>query len=131
MHKILSLLRTINDKHFLRLRADDNNNWTVCAEYTGDYEILQYTGESIPDTDEMIVDGDILEQSYFNKLNKKKIIKRYLIHYENACFKAKRIGHSPYGDTLLYFVIANAKIFDTRIIGNKFENPELLEVDNE
>lgn len=91
-------------------------------------ELLQYTGEFIHDTGEMIYEGDILEQSYLNPLNNGRIVKRYLICFENSCFKAKLIGHSPYGDTHLYFVMANAKTFDTKILGNSLKNPELLEV---
>lgn len=86
-----------------------------------------YTGEDIPDIGEMIYDGDIIEQSYISKLNEKKVVKKYLIVFEDAYYKAKLIGHSPYGDTLLHFVLANSDLFDTKIIGSKFESPELLE----
>ncbi len=121
-------IESLNSKTFIRLGTDKDNNWTVCAEHADDYEILQYTEEVIPSTGEMIYEGDILEQSYFSPLNNGRIVKRYLIYFEDACFKAKLIGHSPYGDTHLYFVIANAKKFDTKILGNSFKNPELLEV---
>nr|DAM07035.1 MAG TPA: YopX protein [Caudoviricetes sp.] len=121
-------IESINSRTFLRLGVNENNNFTVCAEHTDDYEILQYTGEVVPSTGEMIFEGDILEQSYLSPLNNKRIVKRYLICFEDACYKAKLIGHSPYGDTHLYFVIANSKTFDTKIIGDAYRNPELLEV---
>lgn len=100
------------------------DNWfCVIPETVG-----QYTGECIPDTTDRVFGHDIIEQSYINKLNDERIVKRYLISFEKGYYKAKCIGHSPYGDTLLHFMLANSKYFDTKIIGNKHDNPELLEV---
>lgn len=93
--------------------------------------LMQYTGECAPSCGEMIYDGDILEQSYISPLSGERIVKRYLIQFEDGCFKAKCIGHSPYGDTYLHFVIENGGVFEVKNIGDKFQNPELLEVENE
>ncbi len=93
--------------------------------------VEQYTGEYIPECGEMIYGDDIIEQSYINKLTNKKVIKRYHIVFEKGHYEAKCIGHSPYGDTLLHFMLANYKYFDTKIVGNKHDDPELLEVENE
>ena len=90
----------------------------------------QYTGECIPDTTEKVYEHDIIEQSYISKLNDKRVVKKYLIAFEKGHYIAKCIGHSPYGDTLLHFMLANYKYFDTKIIGNKTDNPELLEASN-
>lgn len=92
--------------------VDDNTRTHEIG--TGSYQISyetigQYTGELIPDTTDRVFWHDIIEQSYINKLNDERIVKRYLI-------------------SLLHFMLANSKYFDTKIIGNKHDNPELLEV---
>lgn len=79
-----------------------------------------YTG--LPDKNgNDICGGDILDCSYINPMSKEIVRKLYEVISEDGCFKAKCIGHSPYGDTLLYFV--NEK---GAVIGNIYENPELL-----
>jgi uncharacterized phage protein (TIGR01671 family) len=69
-----------------------------------------------------IFDGDIIDGSYTNPMSGGLVKRCYLVVFENGCFIAKQIGKSPYGDTLLYFVNHKCKV-----IGNKFDNPSLLE----
>lgn len=101
-----------------------------CEDGSDNIILMQYTGECIPDCGEMIYDGDILEQSYVSPLDGETIINRYLVCFENGCYIVKNIGHSPYGDTFLYFILnTHDGHFIVKIIGNKFDNSELLEVE--
>jgi len=76
---------------------------------------------------------DILEWSYISPLDGERIVKRYLVVFEYGHFMGKLIGHSPYGDRHLNFILEygeeNAS-FKTFIIGNEFDNLEFLEVKN-
>lgn len=83
-------------------------------------EIMQYTDLKDMHGKE-IYEGDILDCSYISPLSKEFIRRHYLITYEDGAYKAKLIWHSPYGDTWLYF--ENEK---GAVIGNIYENPELL-----
>jgi hypothetical protein len=48
-------------------------------------------------------------------------VRHYSVVFKNGNFYAELIGKSPYGDTFLYF-----KNKECQVIGNKFQNPELL-----
>lgn len=86
----------------------------------GNIVLMQYTG--LKDKNEKeIYEGDIIEGGYLNPLNNELISKKYVVEYENAQFRGKLIGHSPYGDTSLYFIKGE-------IIGNIYNNKELLEM---
>lgn len=65
-----------------------------------------------------IYEGDILDNSYINPMSQEKVTRLFEIIYEDGCHKAKCIGHSPYGDTLLYF-----KNKTSEVIGNIYESP--------
>ena len=73
----------------------------------------QFTGLKDKDGRE-IYEGDILETFVF----KIKII--YIIVFENGNFKVKELGN-PNCNLDLYDIVKN-----TKIIGNIYENPELL-----
>ena|SRR5699024_488745 len=68
-----------------------------------------------------IYEGDILDGSYTNPLTKEVVKKYYQIVYENGCYNAHAKNH-PFGSTVLYFINTKSKV-----IGNIYENPELLE----
>lgn len=68
-----------------------------------------------------IYEGDILDCSYINPMSKEIVKRLFVVEFEKGTFKVKCIGHSPYGDTLLYF--ENEKGV---VIGNIHDNPELL-----
>lgn len=88
--------------------------------YSTRYEVMQYTGlKDIKGKD--IYEGDILDGSYINPLTKKVVKKYYQVAYENGCYNAYAKNH-PFGSTVLYFI--NTK---SEVIGNIYENPELLE----
>lgn len=123
----------------IKFRAWDINNktWLKCGEMLlgylvawetdntfevlgrGDYKVMEYTGLKDEDGKE-IYEGDIIEGGYFNMLTGEFSSRKHIVKYENAQFKAELIGHTPYGDTWLQFVKG-------KIIGNIYENPELLE----
>jgi len=89
----------------------------------GEHKLMQYTG--LKDKNSVdIFDGDAADGSYINPMTGETIKRIYSVVFENGCYVAKLIGKSPYGDTQLYFV--NEKC---EVIGNIYENPELLEVE--
>jgi uncharacterized phage protein (TIGR01671 family) len=83
--------------------------------------LMQFTGLNDKKKCEIFV-GDIIDGSYINPMTKEIVKRHYLVIFENGYYIAKLIGKSPYGDTLLYFI--NEKC---EVIGNIYENPELLE----
>ncbi|AGF56443.1 putative phage protein (TIGR01671 family) [Clostridium saccharoperbutylacetonicum] len=87
----------------------------------GDNVLMQYTGLKDKNGKE-IYEGDIIDASYINPMNKEVVKKHYLIEYGEGQYKAKLIGSSPYGDTWINFI--NEK---GTVIANIYENPELLE----
>ncbi|WP_341480358.1 YopX family protein [Clostridium botulinum] len=98
-----------------------------CMPYGGNIEyefdnLMQYTGLKDIDNKE-IYEGDILQGGYANKLTGGFESRLYVVEFEKGTFKGKLIGESPYGDTWLNFL--NKKSY---VIGNIYENPELLEV---
>lgn len=68
-----------------------------------------------------IYEGDILDGSYIHPLTEQKVIRHYQVEFNRGNFYASLIGKSPYGDTILYF-----RNEQCEIIGNIYENPELL-----
>ena len=68
-----------------------------------------------------IYGGDILDCSYVNPMTGNKVERLFFVEYGKAAFMARCISHSPFGDTYLHF--ENTK---GNIIGNIYENPELL-----
>lgn len=85
-----------------------------------DVKLMQCTG--LKDIKGLsIYEGDIIEGGYLNPLTNEFLSRKYIVVYDNAEFKGELIGHSPYGDTGLRFIKGY-------VIGNIYENPELLEV---
>lgn len=80
-----------------------------------------YTGRK-DKNDKEIFKGDIIEGGYLNPLTNKFNSKKYVVDFKDATFEGRLIGHSPFGDTWLYFIQGG-------IIGNIFENQELLKGD--
>jgi uncharacterized phage protein (TIGR01671 family) len=80
----------------------------------------QYTGEK-DDFGKEIWEGDIVE---FKKINFDKTFKS-VIKYERAAFLAQVV--EPVG-TLSFVYLHTLPLYasETRVIGNKYENPELL-----
>jgi uncharacterized phage protein (TIGR01671 family) len=97
-----------------------------CVEYhsytPNDVEILQYSG--IKDKNgKKIYEGDIIEKYISTdglKPKKKKI--KLKIYFEHGEFKAKRITKVPKS----YKWYNRGVFYDCKIIGNIYENPELL-----
>lgn len=88
-------------------------------DYWNNVKLMQYTGLKDVNGKE-IFEGDIIEGGYLNPLTGEFLSRKYIVEYENAQFRGKLIGHSPYGDTWLHFIKG-------KVIGNIYENPELLE----
>ena len=93
----------------------------IIVQREKNFELLQYTGLKDKNGKE-IYGGDIIEGGYLNPLTNEFYSRKYIIEYKNATFAGKLIGHSPYGDTWLNFIHGE-------VIGNIYENPELLEVE--
>lgn len=94
--------------------------------YAGsDYKLMQSTGLSDKNGRE-IWQGDILDASYTNPMTGEKITKLYIVipgdDKCDAC-KAKHFKNRLY-DTPLFLVNSRAKV-----VGNIFENPDLLETE--
>lgn len=67
--------------------------------------------------DKEIYEGDILEWSYDNKL--------YIVKFFNGVFHASGIKEGGYS----LYLLANLDNYHHKIVGNIFDNPELLEED--
>lgn len=106
---------TLQEKYNMSMWIKDNN--------LGDetLKLMEYTGLKDKNGQE-IYEGDIVEGGFLNPLTDKFHSKKYLIEYKEkgAYYKGKLIGSSPYGDTWLKFI-------EGEVIGNIYENPELLE----
>lgn len=85
----------------------------------------QYTGLRDKNGKE-IYEGDILDGSWINPMTNEMVKKLYEVSYDQGRYLAKLIGYHPYGTTMLYFENKIAEV-----IGNKWDNPELLEVTEE
>lgn len=93
---------------------------TVIPESIG-----QYTGQKDKNEKE-IYENDIVEGGYKNPLTGKYMERLYLIVFDDLGIQGKLIGHSPYGDIFLAW-IGNHEKFNREVVGNAYDNPELLE----
>lgn len=89
------------------------------CQHLNDVIILRNTEVKDKNSKE-IYEGSIIEGGYLNPLTNEFLSRKYLIEYKDGCFIGSLIGHSPYGDTWLRFIKGE-------VIGNRYENPELLE----
>lgn len=94
-------------------------------EETDRHIIMQYTGLKDKNGTE-IYEGDIIDGSWINPMSKEKVMRHYQVTFNKGKYNAELIGHHPYGSTMLYF--ENDK---SEVIGNIYENPELLEDNHE
>lgn len=113
-----------SNKHFIMVETINVHH----PSYFTDYEVIpesvgQYTGLN-DKHNAFIFNGDILDGSYISPLSQMISKRHYKVVYKNACYYAELIGHHPYGSTFLYFVNKESKV-----IGNIYEKPELLEVE--
>ena len=83
----------------------------------------QYTGLKDKNSVE-IYTGDILDYSYTNPMTGDIVKKLYLVESTMGYIKTQRIGGHPY-DNFPLFLRENRGV----IIGNIYENPELLDVE--
>ena len=99
----------------------EGSNMPTPKENKSNHIIMQYTGLKDKNNKE-IYEGDIIEGGYENPLGEGFVSKKYVIEYDNekGGFMGRLQKHSPYGDTWIQFIIGE-------VIGNIYENPELLE----
>ena len=95
--------------------------------YKARFELMQYTGFKDKNGRE-IYEGDVIEKNYKNMLTGDMVSEIYSVVFDEGIFIAKYEKSSPFGDTLLKFLVGgvNERI-SVKIIGNIYENPELLE----
>lgn len=82
--------------------------------------IMQYTGLKDENGKE-IYEGDILDSRYNLPVTGQLIKKRYVVAQDKGYYIAQARKH-PYGSTALSVIHADAKV-----VGNIYENPELMD----
>lgn len=85
------------------------------------FELMQYTGLKDKNGKE-IYEGDILDNPLHWSIR---------IEYDKGSFMVRDLDKVRYNNLICNIPIGNFDLFDWRIIGNVYENPELLEVKNE
>lgn len=101
----------------------NNENW-----YRRKYELMQYTGLK-DNNDKEIYEGDIVRVTYKKAAPKYKIQDRKVIFNDGAYWLTNSEGTSLTrlsNVSVLFDVISNVESLE--VIGNIYENPELLEV---
>lgn len=96
----------------------DNSHEVLDYEDGIEAEILQYTGLKDKNGKE-IYEGDILERHEYWPIR---------IEYDKGCFMVRDLDKVRYNNLILNVPICNFEsINDWKVIGNIYENPELLE----
>lgn len=116
--KDLSLVNGIY-KPVLNNFIKNNFNW-----YKEDFELMQWTGlrdckqtEEYPNG-QKIFDGDFLgKESHWS----------IRIEYEKGCFMVRDLDKVQYNNLCLNIPMCNFDFTGWKVIGNKYDNPELLE----
>lgn len=85
-----------------------------------EYEVGQFTG-LVDKNGKEIYEGDIVDQSYISPLNGEKIVRHYVIEWDNGKHRMKFIKDKPQYDRFLWMEYQRVEV-----IGNIYENPELL-----
>jgi uncharacterized phage protein (TIGR01671 family) len=87
------------------------------------YEIMQYTGLNDKNCKE-IYEGDILKYSYRRK--EETLSRLFIVSFDNGCFICLDKNSKFYSTVGYYATLAKGN--DLEVIGNIYENPELLGV---
>jgi uncharacterized phage protein (TIGR01671 family) len=102
-----------HDGDFIKWHAP--SNWKDC------YELMQYTGLKDKNGKE-IYEGDIVSA----RLASNTAGFTGYVHYLNAQYWVNYIGYESYYQSLIY--LHGAEYEPIEVIGNIYENPELIEV---
>ena len=105
------------ENHFVLLDTDNEDNYSIVDPET----VGQYTGED-DKFDDAIFEGDIVRFDYEDD-NGNYAPEDFLIIFENGAFRAQYLGNrecKPH-------TFDELSITESRIVGNKWDNPELLE----
>lgn len=112
LYKSLNQMEYINDLYWFEENGVHSNN-----DY--DYEIMQYTGLK-DSTGKEIYEGDIITSNYHNDVYDYGFELTSLVEFRNGCF---------------WLNVHNCELHYYNefciVIGNIYENPELLEVKND
>ena len=111
--------------HFVEITCYIDGSITVYASnkdnspqgYTDNFELLQYTGLKDKNGKE-IYEGDILQFQY----GENKVNRLVVYNEENCAFQLQDCKIPEYG----FFQLSDWKIMDAIVIGNIYENPELI-----
>lgn len=85
---------------------------------------LQYTGFTDPKDNE-VYNGDILECKYY-KYNEKSLVKIQKVVFEDGCYFLKTKNADTVDYECTYNYIQLYVVDEIKILGNIYENPELL-----
>ncbi|MFD1777038.1 YopX family protein [Paenibacillus rhizophilus] len=103
-----------------RFEPENGQIYSGDMNITDRFEIVQNTGLKDRNLRELY-DGDVFDGSYKNPMSGEVVKRHFKVAYRKGAFYAEMIGHHPFGTTMLYFENENGII-----IGNIYENPELL-----
>ena len=84
-------------------------------------EIMQFTGLKDKKGKE-IYEGDVILSKYFDDRINEYVERKAEVIFEDGCFQVKK----EYWKPLLISIIAVEKTWTIEVIGNIYENPELL-----
>lgn len=89
--------------------------------------LLQYTNYDL--NGQKIFDGHIIERKYKSPLNDEEIIDRYVVKMDMGAWRAENIK-APQCSSWLQFMLSDEKlkVFNTKIIGDIYQNAEMIEV---
>lgn len=103
------------ENHFILLDTDNEDNYSIVDPET----VGQYTGFT-DKNGKRIFEGDIVQFDYVDD-DGNDAVEDFLISYKKGAFFARQLGNIKCPSNILH-------IKQRHVIGNKWDNPELLEM---